>query len=259
MSGPPHPDPGLTISAVLPAYNEEALVERTVTEIAATLRGLARWFEIVVTDDGSRDQTGAILVRLASTRPELHLRVVTHHTNRCYGAALASGFGAASADLIWMLDADGQFAVGEIVELLAAVDDDIDLVIGYRARRADPPSRKLNAWGWNLLVNSLFGYTARDVDCALKLFRRSVWQSLTVRSSGAAFSAELLVRARRLGFRIRELPVSHLPRTAGTPTGAAPHVIARARVELFQLRLKLAREPSRAVRVARGAPTALAT
>jgi glycosyltransferase involved in cell wall biosynthesis len=203
-------------------------------------------FEIVVTNDGSSDRTGQILARLRETEPGLHLRVVTHQTNQGYGAALASGFDTASADVILMLDADGQFDVAELVHLLSALDDQTDLVIGYRAQRADPAMRLLNAWGWKQLVNGLFGYTARDVDCAFKLFRRDVWRSMTVRSRGATFSAEFLIKARRLGWRVKELPVSHYPRTAGSPTGAHPRVIVRAFVELFRLRLRLHRELSQA-------------
>jgi glycosyltransferase involved in cell wall biosynthesis len=232
----------LSVSAVLPAYNEEAIIERTVRHVAGVLQSLANDFEVIVTNDGSRDRTGAILAHLAATAPELHLRVITHATNQGYGAALASGFDAATGELILMLDADGQFDVAEVVHLLVAMDEATDLVIGYRARRADPLMRKLNALGWKLLVNGLFGYTARDVDCAFKLFRRRVWQSLTVYARGATFSAEFLIKARRLGFRVKELPVSHYPRTAGSPTGAHPRVIARAFVELFRLWRNLDRE-----------------
>jgi glycosyltransferase involved in cell wall biosynthesis len=180
-----------------------------------------------------------ILSRLQATEPDLHLRVVTHPTNLGYGAALASGFDAATADLVLLLDADGQFDVSELVHLLAAMDAQTDLVIGYRVKRADPPMRLLNAWGWKHLVNGLFGYTARDVDCAFKLFRREVWSSVHVESHGATFSAEFLIKARRLQFRIKEVPVTHFPRRAGSPTGARPSVIARAFVELFRLRLHL--------------------
>jgi glycosyltransferase involved in cell wall biosynthesis len=231
------------VSVVLPAYNEEALIERTVRHVAEVLRQLVDDYEIVVVNDGSRDRTREILVQLMATEPDLHLRTICHTRNQGYGAALASGFDAAHADLILMLDADGQFDAAEVVHLLAAIDDDTDLAIGFRVHRADPPMRLLNAWGWKQLVNGLFGYTARDIDCAFKLFRRSVWQRMHVESHGATFSAEFLIKARRLGCRIAEVPVSHFPRTAGSPTGAQPRVIARAFVELFQLRMRLARDP----------------
>jgi hypothetical protein len=125
--------------------------------------------------------------------------------------------------------------VSEIASFLEAMNPNVHLVIGWRRNRADTRLRLLNAWGWMQLVNGLFGYTARDVDCAFKLFRRRVWQSLTVHARGATFSAEFLIKARRMGFTVAELPVSHYPRTVGSPTGARPAVIARAFKELFQL------------------------
>jgi glycosyltransferase involved in cell wall biosynthesis len=227
---------------VLPAYNEEAVIERTVRHVADVLRGLVDEFEVIVTDDGSRDRTGSILADLQVRCADLHLHVVTHERNQGYGAALASGFNAATKDLIFMTDGDKQFDVAELADFLPAMDAETDLVIGWRRHRADPPMRLLNAWGWKMLVNALFGYTARDVDCAFKLFRRTVWESLTVRARGATFSAELLIKARRLHFTIAELPVSHFPRAAGSPTGARPAVIARAFTELIQLRWNLKRE-----------------
>ncbi len=240
LSAPPESRP--SISVVLPAYNEEAIIERTVRHVAEVLRCLTDDFEIIVTDDGSRDRTGAILAELQRREPALPLRVVTHQHNRGYGAALASGFDAATKELIFLTDGDKQFDVAELAGFLPELDDGTDLVIGWRWNRADPPLRLLNAWGWKLLVNGLFGYTARDVDCAFKLFRRRVWESFTVHARGATFSAELLVKARRLGFRVEERPVGHFPRTAGSPTGARPAVIVRAFRELFRLWRNLDRE-----------------
>lgn len=230
-----------SISAVLPAYNEEAVIERTVRHVSGVLTTLTDDFEVIVTDDGSRDRTGAILADLAQD-PTLHLRVVTHTVNRGYGAALASGFDAAQKDLVFLTDGDKQFDVAELASFLPALDASTDMVIGWRRNRADPPLRLLNAAGWKLLVNTLFGYTARDVDCAFKLFRRQVWEGLTVHAHGATFSAELLVKTRRLGYQIRELPVTHYPRGGGSPTGARPHVIVRAFVELFRLWRNLDRD-----------------
>jgi glycosyltransferase involved in cell wall biosynthesis len=219
----------------MPAYNEAAIIVRSVLDLATVLETLVSDYEIIVVDDGSRDDTRQVLMELAEHCPELPLRVVLHEQNQGYGAALASGFDAAAKDLIFMTDGDRQFDVGEVAQFLPALDAETDLVVGWRAHRADPPMRRLNARGWKLLVNGLFGYTARDVDCAFKLFRRGVWQSVTVHARGATFSAEFLIKARRLGFQVKELPVTHLPRKAGKATGARPDVIARAFRELFQL------------------------
>jgi glycosyltransferase involved in cell wall biosynthesis len=232
----------LSISAVLPAYNEDAIIERTVRHVAGVLEELASDFEVIVTNDGSRDDTGRVLAELQQREPGLRLMVVTHARNQGYGAALASGFDAAQKDLVFLTDGDKQFDVSELRNFLPPMDGQTDLVIGWRRNRADPPLRKLNALGWKVLVNMLFGYTARDVDCAFKLFRRQVWTSLTVYARGATFSAEFLNKARRLGFRIKELPVNHFPRTAGRPTGARIDVIVRAFVELFRLWRNIDRE-----------------
>jgi len=228
-----------SISAVLPAFNEEAIIERTVRHVAEVLREQASDFEIIVSNDGSRDNTAAVLTDLQAREPGLHLRIVTHERNRGYGAALASGFDAAHKDLVFLTDGDKQFDVTELKDFLPAMDGQTDLVIGWRRQRADPPMRKLNALGWKLLVNLLFGYTARDVDCAFKLFRRRVWTSLTVYARGATFSAEFLIKARRLGYVVREKRASHFPRTAGQATGAKPAVILRAFRELLHLRINL--------------------
>jgi glycosyltransferase involved in cell wall biosynthesis len=236
------------ISGVMPAFNEQAGIERSVRQLAVVLKALTEDYEVVVTDDGSSDRTGAILETLQATEPELHLRVVTHACNEGYGAALASGINAARKDLIFFTDGDRQFDVRELAAFLLELNEQTDLVIGYRRRRADPRLRLLNAWGWKVLVNGLFGYTARDVDCALKLFHRRVWDALSVRARGATFSAEFLIKARRLHFRVKELPVTHFPRTVGSPTGARPAVIARAFYELFLLRLNLNRELAQDVR-----------
>src|SRR6185437_15626282 len=111
----------LSISAVLPAYNEEAIIERTVRHVSGVLAGLVSDYEVIVTNDGSRDRTGEILQSLQDSAPELKLRVVTHPENRGYGAALASGFDAATKDLIFLTDGDKQFDVTELAGFLPAM------------------------------------------------------------------------------------------------------------------------------------------
>ncbi len=225
-----------SVSAVLPAYNEEALIGATATTMAEVLGGLVDDYEVIVVNDGSRDRTREIVEGLAAKNP--HIRCVSHAVNRGYGEALKTGFSAAAKDLIFLTDGDKQFDVREIERFLPHAER-ADLVIGYRAPRRDPFVRLLYARGWRFLVTLLFGYAARDIDCAFKLFRRAVWNRIHVHSGGATFSAELLIKARRCGYRFVELPVTHLPRTAGRPTGGNPRVIARAFRDLLWLRLHL--------------------
>lgn len=217
------PLPG--ISVALPAYNEEASLPRTIPWVVDGLRQVTDDFEVVVVDDGSRDRTAEVVRELAKTYPEV--RLVQHPVNLGYGAAVWTGITSGQKEFVFFTDADGQFDITELKRFVPYAAD-YDMIIGYRAPRRDPPLRLINALGWKLFVTLLFGYVARDVDCAFKLFRRDLLDQVYVESRGAAFSAEFLVKARDKGFRIKELPVTHLPREAGSPTGARPAVILRA-------------------------------
>src|SRR5207253_9798793 len=185
---------GTSISAVLPAYNEEALIGATAATMAEVLSNLVDDYEVIVVNDGSRDRTREIVESLAATNP--HVRCVTHPVNRGYGEALKTGFSSATKELIFLTDGDKQFDVREIERFVPHAER-ADLVIGYRAPRRDPAVRLVYAWGWRFLVTLLFGYAARDIDCAFKLFRSAVWQRVRVNSGGATFSAEFLIKARR--------------------------------------------------------------
>jgi glycosyltransferase involved in cell wall biosynthesis len=210
------------------------------------LQTLAVDYEVIVVDDGSRDRTAQVVRTLAGSNPRV--RLIQHHQNRGYGDTLATGFAAATKELVFMTDGDAQFDLSEIDRLLPLVEQGADMAIGYRSPRVDPPMRLLNAWGWNLLIRALFGYVARDVDCAFKLFRRQILEDVKVQSGGATFSTELLVRTRRAGYVIQEAPVKHLPRTAGRATGARLSVILRAFRELITFHSQLRQVPQAARR-----------
>ncbi len=229
----------LEISGVLPAFNEEANLERSVLGLDRALDRYAPTHEIIVVDDGSRDGTADVLRRLQQTRS--CVRVVSHERNQGYGAALRSGFAAARYGWIFVMDADNQFDPSELA-LLVPRAGGADLVAGYRTVRRDPWVRRLNAWAFFTLARALFGYLARDVNCAFKLIRRELLMSLPLRSTGALISTELLARARRGGARVVEVPVQHFPRTAGRQTGASPRVVLRAFRELLVLRAEMRRQ-----------------
>lgn len=231
-----------SISVAMPAYNEAENIEAMVKDVIQAMQGLADDFEVIVVDDGSRDNTAEAIKSLQQEHPQV--RLVQHEVNLGYGAAVFSGLTNATKELVFFTDSDRQFDLREIEKLLNLIDQ-ADLVVGYRAPRRDPFMRKLNGWGWSGLVTVLFGYTARDIDCAFKLMRRTVITQLKdeIESRGATFSAEFLVRAKRAGFRIREVAIhGHRPRVAGSQTGARLDVILRAFKELLRFRIALWRE-----------------
>ncbi len=231
-----------SITVAMPAYNEVENIEAMVEDVIQMMDSLADDYEVIVVDDGSHDGTAQVVRSLEQRYPQV--RLVQHEVNQGYGAAVFSGLTSASKELVFFTDSDRQFDLREIEKLLDVVDEG-DLVVGYRTPRRDPFMRKLNGWGWSLLVTLLFGYAARDIDCAFKLMRREIIERIKdkVAARGATFSAEFLVRARRAGFRICEVPIhGHRPRVAGSPTGARPDVIIRAFKELVRFRIALWRE-----------------
>ncbi|MCG2769091.1 MAG: glycosyltransferase family 2 protein [Chloroflexota bacterium] len=228
-----------SLSVVLPAYNEAENIEEMTKAVMKTITSLTEEYEIIVVDDGSRDGTGDVVQGLNAEHPRI--RLVQHDVNRGYGAALYSGFKAATKDLIFFTDADRQFELADLHKFWPEADS-VDMVIGYRPERADPFHRRLFGWGWTWFTNLLFGYTARDVDCAFKLFKREIIDSIEIKSMGATFSAEFLVRAKAKGYTIRELPVRHLPRVAGSQTGSRLDVILRAFWEILIFRIEMWRK-----------------
>jgi glycosyltransferase involved in cell wall biosynthesis len=228
-----------SLSIVLPAYNEEANVERAVEQVSGVARQLGMDYEIILVNDGSADRTGEIGHELEGRIP--NYRLVEHYPNRGYGGSLKAGFEAATKELIAFVPADNQFDFGEIAALLEALDG-ADIVSGYRAKREDPFVRRLNAFGWNTLVSVLFGRLGRDIDCGFKLFRREILDHVMIESNGAMIDTEFLAGAKARGYRIADVPVTHLPRVGGEATGANFKVIAKAFRDLALFRLRLSRE-----------------
>ena len=232
------------LSIVLPAYNEEPNIERVVRQVIAYVEPKGIDFEILPVNDGSRDRTGEILTRLAQEMPRV--RPQQHAQNRGYGAALRTGFDAASKRYVFYMDGDGQFDINDLDQLLPLASEDV-IVTGYRIERRDPFMRRLNArlfGGW--LVRVMLNVYVRDLNCAFKLIPKKVFRTITLESTGALINAELYGRAIRAGFGIREVGVHHYPREAGVQTGAHLSVIVRAFYDLFRLRQKiLATQPKK--------------
>ncbi len=222
MGDVPAPGIGRRISVVLPAFNEEENIEKQVRDVDAVLRDFCfDEYELLVVDDGSRDRTRVICDGLDIE----NLRVLGHDVNRGYAKALRTGFTQARMSLVFYTDADNQFDVRELKNLLAAIDD-YDIVCGFRIYRYDPFSRLVLSWGYNLLVRILFRIRVRDVDCAFKLFRRDVFERIRIESEKFFVDTEILAKASKLGLRMTEVGVRHLPRTAGESTVRASHVIS---------------------------------
>jgi len=227
------------VSCVLPCYNEASNVSQAISildaALACELDKTVQDYEIICVDDGSQDATADQILSLQ--RHYSRLRLLRHHQNRGYGAALRTGFGASRLEWLFFSDADNQFDYSQIRAFLAQANPD-QVLCGYREPRCDPWLRCFNGWAWNWLLRCLFSYPVRDVNCAFKLFHRSRLDLERLSSNGAAINAEMLACFLQRGLILRELPVSHRPRHSGRPSGARFRVVVRALWELGRLRFR---------------------
>jgi glycosyltransferase involved in cell wall biosynthesis len=230
----------LRLSFFFPAFNEEENVAETVRraldEIGPLVGGS---IEVLIVDDGSTDRTPELADALAATDPRVR---VHHQENRGYGGALRAGFANSRGSLICFSDGDLQFDLSEMSRLLTRLEDrarPVDAVIGYRIKRRDPPHRIFIAKTYNAIVSVLFRLRVRDIDCAMKLFRREVFDGLPLTTDSPFLSAELLIKLRARGERMAQVGVNHYPRAAGTNTGASFRKILRTFRDIGRLRWAL--------------------
>jgi glycosyltransferase involved in cell wall biosynthesis len=223
-----------------PAYNEEENVERTVERALADIGPLVPSLEVVIVDDGSTDRTPELADALAAAHDNVR---VVHQENRGYGGALQAGFAAAEGELVSFSDGDLQFDLKEMGRLLSRLEDPsrkpVEVVIGYRIKRRDPAHRIFIAKTYNAIVSVLFGLRVRDIDCAMKLFRREVFDGLRLDADSPFLSAELLIKLRARGERIAQVGVNHFPRADGENTGASFGKILRTFRDIGKLRIAL--------------------
>jgi glycosyltransferase involved in cell wall biosynthesis len=197
-----------------PCYNEAEGIEAVVTEWDAVLAGHAEPSEIVLCNDGSSDDTAAVLERLRGRFPRL--RVVHNPTNGGYGRALSSAIAATRGDYVVTIDSDGQFDLADAFALLSELErGGYDGVTGWRMGKKDSPFRVVADRCMNLLVRAMFGVQLRDTNCAIKLVKGDVLRGLRIEARGYPTPTEICLRLTARGYRLGERGVTHRERVAG--------------------------------------------
>lgn len=221
-----------SLSLFFPCYNESLNVGSMIEQAVKVGEEYGVDYEVVVVDDGSRDNSADIVRQWSKRNPRV--RLIQHAQNLGYGAALRTGLQNATKDLVFLTDGDNQFQIADIEKLFSKIDS-CDVVTGYRLRRQDKPLRRLNGFLWTRLNKALFGLPVRDVDCAFKLFRRRALEGLELKSNQLLIHAEILARLKKKGCKIQEIGVTHHPRVAGKATATGAIRILRTFGELFGL------------------------
>lgn len=232
-----------SISLFFPVYNDGHAIVGLTEKAVRILRDESSRFEIIIINDGSSDNSGAVADRLAAEHPEV--RVIHHQTNLGYGAALRTGFSHAT-DMEWtcFTDGDHQYDIGEISSFIRLLPR-YDVLLGFRVAKTYGPLRRLLSWGLNRLVRLLFGTRFRDVTCGFKMVRTDAMRGMPLLSRNAFAGGEVAVRAAFKGYLIGEIAISMYPRQVGSSSIVSLRSIWITLQDLFAVRADLFRNHPR--------------
>jgi glycosyltransferase involved in cell wall biosynthesis len=205
---------GLPLSVFFPAYNDEASLPSLIGKTMDVVSRITSDYEVIVVNDGSYDGTAAVLETLRRKYAP-YLSVITHPENRGYGAALRSGFAAATKRFVFYTDGDGQYDVGELPSLVDLMSGDVGLVNGYKLERHDPWHRILLGFLYNRFARWLFGVQLRDIDCDFRLIRREALADAHLTSTSGTICVELVRMIELSPWNVVETGVHHYPRLHG--------------------------------------------
>ncbi len=240
---------GSSISVFFPAFNDAATIAEMVTEALAVLPTITDDYEVLVVDDGSTDATASVLDELVRRWP--HVRVIRHAHNRGYGAALRSGFRHATKELVFYTDGDAQYDVRELARLIVPMTDEVDVVNGYKRKRADARHRVVLGEIYKRMARWLFGLPVRDVDCDFRLLRRAALERINLVSASGVVCAEMIYKLHEAGCRFAEVEVHHYPRRHGHSQFFTFRRVVRTAVDFFVLWVRLRLWPRSALAAGR--------
>jgi len=206
-------NPITSLSILFPAYNDAGTISSMVLTAQIAAQAITSDYEIIVVNDGSQDHTSLVLCELEHLIP--HLKVIHHVKNLGYGAALRTGFAAASKDWIFYTDGDAQYNPLELINLVGRIQAGVDIVNGYKINRNDPFIRIILGAIYNLGVKFAFGLRLKDVDCDFRLIRRNIFKNIRLESDTGSICVEMVKKMQLAGFVFSEAPVSHYHRQYG--------------------------------------------
>ena len=226
----------ISVSLVIPAYNEEATLHDVAQRCLRVLAECAPDYELVMLDDASTDGTAAVMERIRQHDPS-RIRIVRHDVNRGIAVSFEELYAAATKDAVFLIPGDGQYppeALRACVPLLATHD----IVVCNRRSKRYTLYRHVISAGFRLLPLVLFGVRLYDPG-SVKLVRREIIAGVRVRSKGVFVEAERLIRAARRGYRIGKIDIEHELRSGGKARGASARLVREALRDVLALWVEL--------------------
>ena len=223
------------ISVVFPVYNEETIIEKTITDYYNEFKGKFT-FEMIIREDGSIDKTKEILKRLSKEFP---IRVYTSNARKGYQWSVIDALKYAKYEWIFLVDSDYQYKPEDFWRLASYIGK-YDIILGRRVKRMDSWHRILMSKSFNSLIRMMFHVPYMDIEPGYRLLKKSVIKKIIPSLNCLSyFTAELVIRAHNMGYKIIEVPVSHLKRKKGATNVfkiyKIPNIVIREFIGIFKL------------------------
>jgi len=203
-----------SITVFFPCYNDAGTIGVMVMRAIQTLRAVSDDYEVLVINNGSSDDSTAIMQELSRLYPR-EFCYEDHAEPLGYGGAVRAGFAKATKDWVFYTDGDAQYDARELKSLVEKISDDVDFINGWKIKRRDPLIRIWIGMAYQYFVKALFGLKIRDVDCDFRLMRREIFDVIDLESTTGTITFELVKKAQDAGYRFVEVPVHHYYRQYG--------------------------------------------
>ncbi|MCA9743073.1 MAG: glycosyltransferase family 2 protein [Deferribacteres bacterium] len=208
-----HCNKPFSLSIFFPVYNDWGTIGTMAALAVMTAEQITDDYEVILVNDGSQPQTREILDFIEKKYPKL--RVVHHPENRGYGGALKSGFREAKKEFVFYTDGDAQYDVRELLKLVPAMTDGVDVVNGYKIKRHDPWYRIWIGKFYHRVTRLAFGFSIRDVDCDFRLMRRVLFDKIELEHNSGVICVEMIKKLHDIDAKFAEVPVNHFFRASG--------------------------------------------
>lgn len=202
-----------SLSIFFPAYNDAHNIPEVINSIYEVLPKITKNYEVIVINDGSKDNTKHVVEQLAHKYK--NLKLINHKKNKGYGGALISGFNQCRKEWIFYTDGDGQYDCQEIIKLIHKLDKNITVVNGYKIKRGDGVIRDLFGKLNNTIIHQIFSIPISDIDCDFRLIKRQLLTNIILTSHSGTICTELIVKLQQEGAKFAEVGVHHYNRIHG--------------------------------------------
>jgi glycosyltransferase involved in cell wall biosynthesis len=223
------------ISLIFPAWNEEDYVETAISKANESLLSFTNDYEIILIDDGSKDKTREIAESLAKKNDKI--KIVCHKKNQKLGRTIRTGISSASKDIILYSDIDLPFDFKEIPKMVEfMIETDSDVVSCYRSGRfKKEPKRAFYSFFYNLLIKFLFFINIKDINCPAKLFKKSIFEKVDLKSNGSFIDAELIIKSIKRGYKVSQMKIKYFSREIGESRASDIKIVLKILKEMMLL------------------------